>query len=71
MTSIARLSGILRTLFITEANQLAQEHEVIQRKRVSSGASLLQLLVFGWLKNPQAGPSSLARFAGGVGPQAE
>lgn len=71
MTSIARLSGVLRTLFITEANQLAQEHEVIQRKRVFSGASLLQLLVFGWLKNPQAGPSSLARFAGGVGPQAE
>lgn len=55
MTSIARLSGILRTLFITEANQLAQEHEVIQRKRVSSGASLLQLLVFGWLK-PTSGP---------------
>jgi hypothetical protein len=67
MTSIARLSGVLRTLFITEANQLAQEHEVIQRKRVFSGASLLQLLVFVWLKNPQAGPSSLARFAGGLG----
>ena len=67
MTSIARLSGILRTLFITEANQLAREHEVIQRKRVFSGASLLQLLVFGWLKNPQAGLSSLARFAGGLG----
>jgi DDE family transposase len=34
---------------------------------VFSGASLLQLLVFGWLKPPQAGPSSLARFAGTLG----
>ncbi|MFL5662425.1 MAG: IS4 family transposase [Ktedonobacteraceae bacterium] len=67
MTSIARLSGILRTLFFVEANQLARQAGVIQRTRVFSGASLLQLLVFGWLKNPQAGPSHLARFAGSLG----
>jgi hypothetical protein len=34
---------------------------------VFSGASLVQLFVFGWLKNPQAGPSYVARFAGGLG----
>jgi len=34
---------------------------------VFSGASLLQLLVFGWLTNPQGGPSHLARFAGSLG----
>lgn len=67
MTSIPRLSRILRRLFFAEANQLAREAGVIQRERVFSGASLLQLLVFGWLTNPQGGPSHLARFAGSLG----
>ncbi len=67
MTSRPRLSGILRKLFFVEANQLAAQAGVIQRQRVFSGASLLQLLVFGWLKHPQAGPSQLARFAGSLG----
>jgi Transposase DDE domain len=66
MSSIPRLSGILRRLFVVEAAHLAQEAGVIQRQRVFSGASLLQLLVFGWLKNPQGGPSFLARFAGSL-----
>src|SRR5947209_18239949 len=67
MTSIPRLSGILRKLFDVEANRLARQAGVIQRQRVFSGASLLQLLVFGWLTNPQGGPSHLARFAGSFG----
>src|SRR2546421_2878100 len=67
MTNRARLSGILRRLFFVEANQLADQAEVIQRHRVFSGATLVQLLVFGWLKNPQGGPSHLARFAGSLG----
>src|SRR5437868_10130988 len=67
MTSIPRLSGMLRRLCVTQANQLARQAGVIQRERVFSGASLLQLLVFGWLTNPQGGPSHLARFAGSLG----
>ncbi len=67
MSSIPRLSRILRQLLFRDASELAQVHGVIQRKRVFSGASLLQLLVFGWLKEPQAGSSALARFAGGLG----
>jgi hypothetical protein len=66
MTSIPRLSGILRQVFGEEANRLAQETGVIQRQRVFSGASLLRLLVLGWLKNPQGGPSFLARVAGSL-----
>ncbi len=66
MTSIPRLSRMLRKLFFAEATELARQHGVIQRERVFTGASLSQLLVFGWLKNPQAGSSSLARFAGGL-----
>ncbi|HEY6411534.1 MAG TPA: IS4 family transposase [Ktedonobacteraceae bacterium] len=67
MTSIPRLSRMLRKLFFTEADELAREHGVIQRIRVFTGASLLHLFVFGWLKEPQAGSSALARFAGGLG----
>jgi len=67
MTSIARLSGILRTLLFTEADHLAKQAGVIQRQRVFSGASLVQLLVFGWLTKPQGGSSHLARFAGSLG----
>ncbi len=67
MTSIPRLSGMLRKLFFVEATELAREHGVIQRIRVFTGASLVQLFVFGWLQDPQAGPSALARFAGGLG----
>ncbi|HEY6540918.1 MAG TPA: IS4 family transposase [Ktedonobacteraceae bacterium] len=66
MTSIPRLSGILRQLFGVEANRLAHETGVIQRQRVFSGASLLRLLVCGWLTHPQGGPSVLARFAGSL-----
>src|SRR6266849_6513111 len=69
MTSIPRLSGMLRKLFLSEASELARAHGVIQRFRVFSGASLLQLCVFGWLQDPKAGPSALARFAGGLGLQ--
>jgi len=67
MTSIPQLSRTLRKLLVVEANQLAAQAGVIQRQRVFSGASLLQLLVFGWLTHPQAGPSQLARFAGSLG----
>lgn len=67
MTSIPRLSRILSKLFFRDATELARVYGVIQRIRVFTGASLLQLLVFGWLKEPQAGSSALARFAGGWG----
>jgi hypothetical protein len=67
MTSIPRLSRILRELFGGEANRLAEQTGVIQRQRIFSGASLLHLLVFGWLTHPQGGSSQLARFAGSLG----
>lgn len=67
MSSIPRLSRILKTVFFEDATILAQQYGIIQRQRVFSGASLLQVLVFGWLTHPQGGSSSLARFAGTVG----
>jgi hypothetical protein len=67
MTSIPRLGKILRRVLCEDATQLANDLGVIQRSRVFTAASLLQMLVFGWLQNPQAGSSALARFAGGLG----
>src|SRR5712692_7546699 len=67
MTSIARLSRMLKTIFVQEASILARQMGVIERERVFTGASLLQLLVFGWLTHPQGGSSALARFAGSLG----
>ena len=65
MTSIARLRGLLQTLFEQDALSLAQQMGL--RQRVFSATSLALLLVFGWLQHPQAGPSALARFAGKLG----
>ncbi len=67
MTSIARLSRMLKTIFVQEASILARQMGVIERERVFTGASLLQVLVFGWLTHPQGGSSALARFAGSLG----
>src|SRR5713226_2381593 len=67
MTSIPRLSKILREIFVFDARLLAREEGVVQRKRIFDGASLAHLLVLGWVHHPTAGPSALARFAGGLG----
>jgi hypothetical protein len=67
MKSIPRLSRLLKQVFVQDATTLARQMGVIQRTRVFSGASLLQLLVFGWLTHPQGGSSMLARFAGSLG----
>ena len=63
MESITSVSQALRTLFFEDAPRLAKEQEVIKRHRRFSATSLLLVLVLGWLQNPLAGPSQLARFA--------
>lgn len=65
MTSIPRLSRTLKTLFESDAPTLAHDYGL--RERVFSAKQLAYLLVLGWLGNPQAGLSALARFAGSLG----
>lgn len=67
MNSIPRLSRLLKRVFVQDASTLARQMGVMQRARVFSGASLLQLVVFGWLTHPQGGSRMLARFAGSLG----
>ncbi len=67
MITVPRMAKVLRKVFETEARDLARSMGVIQRERKLTGTTLLLLLVLGWLHQPKAGPSALARFAGTVG----
>src|SRR5207302_213197 len=67
MITVARMARVLRKVFEQDARALAREMGVIKRERKVNGATLALLLVLGWLHEPQAGPSALARFAGSVG----
>ncbi len=65
MTSIARMSRNLKQLFEHESVELARQAGLRQRKLTFQQLALI--LVLGWWKQPQAGPSALARFAGSLG----
>src|SRR5512147_1398467 len=63
MTQGTRLATALRTLLTETADELARELGVIRRKRIFSGSSLVQTLVFGWLNQPQATGDPMAQMA--------
>jgi hypothetical protein len=65
--TVPRMTSVLRKVFEQDARALAREMGVIQRERKLTGTTLLLLLVLGWLHEPKAGPSALARFAGTLG----
>jgi hypothetical protein len=67
MITLPRMAKVLRQVFEVDAPQLAATMGVVQRKRKLDGRSLALLLVLGWLHQPQAGSSALARFAGTLG----
>jgi hypothetical protein len=65
MTSIARMSRMVKHLFEHDAVDLGRA--VGMRQRKLTFVQLALILVLGWWKQPQAGPSALARFAGSLG----
>src|SRR5216684_4510965 len=67
MITVPRMARGLRKVFDQDARALAREMGVIKRERKVNGTSLLLLLVLGWLHEPKAGSSALARFAGTLG----
>ena len=67
MITVPRMASIFRQVFGKEARELARRMGVIPRERKLNGSTLLLLLVLGWLHQPKAGPSALARFAGTLG----
>jgi hypothetical protein len=62
MCSIACMSHTMKQLFEEEAPVLARDGGL--RERTIPLATLAYVLVLGWWKAPQSGPSALARFAG-------
>src|SRR5207245_11380298 len=64
MMSIARMSRTLCTVLDQDGVELARQAGL--RQRTMSFTQLAYLLVLGWWKQPQAGPSALARFAGSL-----
>jgi len=65
MTSIPQVSRMLKTLFEEDAVELGKQAGL--RQRTMTFTQLAWLLVLGWWKQPSAGPSALARFAGSLG----
>jgi Transposase DDE domain len=63
MDQINRLADALKTLFTETADELARQLGVIRRRRIFSGSSLVQTLVFGWLHQPQATGDQMAQMA--------
>ena len=69
MTSIPRMSRMLKQLFEHDSVELA--HAAGLRQRQLTFVQLALILVLGWWKQPQAGPSALSRFAGSLGVRLE
>ncbi len=67
MITVPHMASVLRKVFDQDARALAREMGVIKRERKLNGATLLLLFVLGWLHQPKAGSSALARFAGTLG----
>ncbi|MDQ2787332.1 MAG: IS4 family transposase [Chloroflexota bacterium] len=67
MTSIADLVPALQTLLTTTADQAGRDSGLIQRVRVFTGATFVQMLVFGWLGTPDATLEHLAQTAATLG----
>ena len=65
MTSIPRMSRMMKQLFEHDSVELARAAGLRQRKLTFVQVAFI--LVLGWWKQPQAGPSALARFAGSLG----
>lgn len=65
MTSIPRMSRMLKQLFEHDSVELARAAGLRQRKLTF--VQLAFILVLGWWKQPQGGPSALSRFAGSLG----
>jgi hypothetical protein len=67
MNVVSQVSRALQTVLTVEARRMAVRHGVIQRKRKLDGASLIQGLVFGWMKHPDASLEDLAQTTAACG----
>lgn len=67
MTVFTELATTLQTLLTTEAEQAARDTGCVRRVRKLSGATFVQTLVLGWLRDPYASLDSLTDLAADLG----
>ncbi len=63
MTNVSQVERSLKYILEERANTLARETGCIRRQKKFSGADLVQMLVFGWLTQPDASLETLASLA--------
>lgn len=61
-TTITQVAKAMQTILIEVADRIGRESGLIKRKVKLSGASFAQLLIFGWMKNPQATLEELSQM---------
>ncbi len=66
ITTIAQVSACLRGLLGPQAEQIARETGLVQRRSKLTGAKFVQALTFGWLAHPDATREQLAQSAADV-----
>ena len=69
MDIISQVTDAMQTVLTTVADAAAITTGFLKRKRKLTGSGLVQILVFGWLSNPQSTYDELAQTAGSVGIQ--
>lgn len=67
MLTVSRLATEMQTVFIDEANRLAEETGLIERYVEITGSSFARGLVSGWQNNPQASLACLSQAIGNAG----
>ncbi len=63
MKMVQKVASKMQTVLTTEANQLAEKHQLIVRQRKFTGETLAQTLVLGWLADGDATLEDLAQTA--------
>ena len=67
ITNLTALAGVLQTLFLADAEEIARTTELVKRQRKLTGPVFAQTLAFGWLARPKATLEELADFAFSTG----
>lgn len=63
MTTLTQVAEAMQAILTGVANRVARETGFIQRQRKLTGAGFVQLLVFGWMANPNASLEELSQAA--------
>ena len=67
MSILQQVSDKMQTILRPLADQAAVETGMVKRNRKLTGSALTQILVFGWLENPEASYHELAETASALG----